>query len=122
MGYLLSSIHKNECIFSNGVVIIFKIFKNTTKIGKIIIAKKTDCHLNQIIATNNDGSATKLINQFFDFIGILPYTSGDIYLNVKSDNYRAKRFYERNGMKFIDQISWNRGQINGEIYKITVKK
>ena len=32
MGYLLRSIQQNECIYTDGVVIIFKIHQRTTKL------------------------------------------------------------------------------------------
>jgi len=48
--------------------------------------------------------------------------SGVIYLNVRSENDRAKKFYERNGMKLIDKTSWSEGKIKGDVYQIIVKK
>ncbi len=122
MDYLLKSIQQNECIFTDGVVIIFKIHQRTVRIGNIIKAQKSDCHLNQIIATARDGSASKVLNQFFNYIGLLPHASGIIYLNVRSDNERAKKFYERNGMKLIDRTSWNDGDLRGYVYQIIIKK
>ncbi len=122
MGFILRSIQKKECIFKNGVVIIFKIIQSTTKIGKITTLKKSDCHINQILASKNNGSASKLLKQFFNYIELLPYTSGEIFLNVRIDNFRAKKFYERNGMKLIDSTSWKNGQIQGNIYQVTLKK
>ena len=82
----------------------------------------SDCHLNQIVSEKHDGSASRILNQFFDFIGILPYTSGVIYLNVKSDNERAKKFYEKNGMKLIDKTNWTDGDVEVDVYQKIVKK
>jgi len=48
--------------------------------------------------------------------------TGVIYLNVRSENDRAKKFYERNGMKLIDKTSWSDGKIEGDVYQIIVKK
>jgi hypothetical protein len=62
---------------------------------------KSDCHLNQIFSPTRDGSASKILNQFFNYISLLPHPSGVIYLNVRSENDRSKKFYERNGMKFF---------------------
>ena len=59
MGYLLRSIQQNECIYTDGVVIIFKINQRTAQIGNITKSQKSDCHLNQILTTKNDGSASK---------------------------------------------------------------
>ena len=122
MGYILRSIQRNECIYTDGVVIIFKIHQRTVRIGNKTKSQKSDCHLNQIIATVRDGSASKILNQFFNYITLLPHCSGIIYLNVKSENERAKKFYERNGMKLIDKISLSDGKIEGDVYQIIIKK
>ena len=120
--HVLSSIQQNNCIFTDGVVIIFKIHKRTVRIGNKTKSRKGDCHLNQIVATARDGSASKVMNQFFNYIGLLPHCSGRIYLNVRSDNDRAKKFYERNGMKLIDRTSWSDGKIKGDVYQIIIEK
>ena len=122
MGYLLKSIQRNECIYADGVVIIFKIHQRTVKIGNITKSQKSECHLNQILTTNNDGSASKILKQFFNYISLLPYASGVIYLNVRSENDRAKKFYERNGMRLVDKTNWSGGKIEGDIYQIILKK
>jgi len=122
MGYLLKSIQQNECIFTDGVVIIFKIYQRTVRIGNITKSQKSDCLLNQLVSTSRNGSASTILNQFFNYISLLPYASGVIYLNVRSENDRAKKFYERNGMKLVDQINWSDGKIKGDVYQIIVKK
>ena len=122
MSHILSSIQQNNCIYTDGVVIIFEIHQRAVQIGKITKSHKSDCHLNQIVTTTRDGSASKILNQFFNYISLLPHASGLIYLNVRSENDRAKKFYERNGMKLIDKTSWSDGKIEGEVYQIIVKK
>ena len=122
MGHILRSIKQNKCIFKDSVVIIFNINQSTSKIGKITTSKKTDCHINQILALKNDGSASEQLKQFFNYIALLPYTSGEIYLNVRIDNYRAKKFYERNGMNLVDNTSLSKGKILCQIYQISLKK
>ena len=92
MGYLLKSIQQNECIFTDGVVIIFKINQRTVRVGNITKSQKSDCHLNQIVSSTRDGSPSKILNQFFNYISFLHHESGLINLNVKSGNYRAKKF------------------------------
>ena len=111
----------HECIYTDGVVIIFKTHQRTVRIGNKIKSPKSDCHLNQIVATTRDGSASKVLNQFFNYISLLPHASGVIYLNVRNENDRAKKFYERNGMKLIDKTSWSDGKIEGDVYQIIVK-
>ena len=120
--HVLSSIQQNNCIFTDGVVIIFKIHKRVVRVGNKTKSRKGDCHLNQIVATARDGSASKVMNQFFNYIGLLPHCSGIIYLNVRSENYRAKKFYERNQMKLIDRTSWSDGKIEGDVYQIIIEK
>ena len=95
MGYVAKKIEERRCIFTDGVVIIFEIHEKSVQVGKKTKSEKSDCHLNQIVSENRDGSASRVLNQFFDFIGLLPYTSGVIHLNVKKDNDCAKKFYER---------------------------
>ena len=112
----------HECIYTDGVVIIFKIHQRTVRIGNRIKSPKSDCLLIQIVTTTRDGSASKKFNQFFNYISLLPHASGFIYLNVRSENDRAKKLYERNGMKLIDKISWSDGKIEGDVYQIIVNK
>ncbi|MDC0078379.1 hypothetical protein OAJ98_05285 [Deltaproteobacteria bacterium] len=122
MSYINSRIEQNECIFSDGVVIIFQIHQSRVNIGNITKSQKSDCHLNQIFSAVHDGRASRILKQFFNYISLLPHTSGVIYLNVRSENDRAKKFYERNGMELIDKTSWSGGKIEGDVYQIIVKK
>ena len=122
MGHIVRKIEERRCIFTDGVVIIFEIHEKSVQVGKNTKSEKSDCHLNQIVSTASDGSASRVLNQFFDFIALLPYTSGVIYLNVKSDNERAKRFYERNGMILIDKTSWTDGDVEVDVYQKILKK
>ena len=122
MGYVAKKIEESRCIFTDGVVIILEIHEKSVQVGKKTKSEKSDCHLNQIVSENRDGSATRVLNQFFDFIGLLPYTSGVIHLNVKKDNDRAKKFYERNGMELIDKTNWTDGDVEVDVYQKIVKK
>ena len=122
MGNLARKIEQRRCIFTDGVVIIFEIHEKSVQVVKKTKSEKFDCHLNQIVSENRDGSASRVLNQFFDFIGILPYTSGVIYLNVKSDNDLAKKFYERNGMELIDKTNWTDGDVEVNVCQKLVKK
>ena len=122
MGHIARKIEESRCIFTDGVVIIFEIHKKSVQVGKKTKSEKSDCHLNQKVSTARDGSASRVLNQFFDFIALLPYTSGVIYLNVKSDNERAKKFYERNGMILIDKTGWTDGDVEVDVYQKTLKK
>ena len=121
MSKIASAIERKECIFMDGVVIIFKIHKRSVRIGNNTVSQKSDCHLNQIVSTTRDGSASRVLNQFFDYIASVPEHSGLIYLNVRTENDRAKKFYERNGMDLIDKTSWSEGKIEGDVYRKMVK-
>ena len=121
MSKIASAIERKECIFMDGVVIIFKIHKRSVRIGNNTVSQKSDCHLNQIVSTARDGSASRVLNQFFDYIASVPEHSGLIYLNVRTENDRAKKFYERNGMDLIDKTSWSEGKIEGDVYRKMVK-
>ena len=122
MGHIARKIEERRCIFTDGVVIIFEIHEKSVHVGKHTKSEKSDCHLKQIVSKARDGSASRVLNQFFDFIALLPYTSGVIYLNVKSDNERAKKFYERNGMILIDKTSWTDGDVEVDVYQKILKK
>ena len=121
MSKIAGAIERQECIFMDGVVIIFKIHKRSVRIGNNTVSQKSDCHFNQIVSTARDGSASRVLNQFFDYIASVPEHSGLIYLNVRTENDRAKKFYERNGMDLIDKTSWSEGKIEGDVYRKMVK-
>ena len=121
MSKIASAIERKECIFMDGVVIILKIHKRSVRIGNNTVSQKSDCHLNQIVSTTHDGSASRVLNQFFNYIASVPEHSGLIYLNVRTENDRAKKFYERNGMDLIDKTSWSEGKIEGDVYRKMVK-
>ena len=121
MSKIAGAIERKECIFMDGVVIIFKIHKRSVRIGNNTVSQKSDCHLNQIVSTARDGSASRVLNQFFDYIASVPEHSGLIYLNVRTENDRAKKFYERNGIDLIDKTSWSEGKIEGDVYRKMVK-
>ena len=121
MSKIAGAIERKECIFMDGVVIIFKIHKRSVRIGNNTVSQNSDCHLNQIVSTAHDGSASRVLNQFFDYIASVPEHSGLIYLNVRTENDHAKKFYERNGMDLIDKTSWSEGKIEGDVYRKMVK-
>ena len=122
MGHITNRIKKRECIYTEGVVIIFRIHQKTVQIGNNTKSQKSDCVLNQIVATFSNGSGSRILNRFFDYIGSLPHVSGVIYLSVRNDNDRAKKFYERNGMKLIDKTNWTDGDVEVDVYQKILKK
>ena len=81
----------------------------------------SDCVLNQIVTSFLNGSASRVLNRFFDYIGSLPHASDVIHLSVRSDNDRAKKFFERNEMELVDKTSWDKGKIEVDVYMKMVK-
>ena len=100
----------NELIFEKGVVITFSVYKRNTKIGTCA-AKKGDVVLHQIVSSKRDGSAKRVILDFFD------YVNTDLYLTVRKSNARACSFYERVGMTHVGIISWANGTIPGLVWR-----
>ena len=50
------------------------------------------------------------MNRFFD------YVARPVWLTVRRDNIRAKKFYDKMGMKIIGEIFWGNGRIEGDVY------
>ena len=121
IGHITNRIKKRECIYTEGVVIIFRIHQKTVQIGDNTQSQMSDCVLNQIVTSFSNGSASRVLNRFFDYIGSLPHASGVIHLSVRSDNDRAKKFFERNEMELVDKTSWGKGKIEGDVYRKMVK-
>ena len=70
-------------------------YKRKQKIGDVI-AQQGDCVLHQIAAKHKDGSASKALQNFFEFV-----KPRRVYLSVRGDNEIAKNFYVKNNMKSI---------------------
>tara|TARA_A100001035_G_scaffold119739_1_gene93999 strand:+ start:279 stop:755 length:477 start_codon:yes stop_codon:yes gene_type:complete len=121
IGHISNRIKKRECIYTEGVVIIFRIHQKTVQIGENTQSKMSDCVLNQIVTSFLNGSASRVLNRFFDYIGSLPHASGVIHLSVRSDNDRAKKFFERNEMELVDKTSLDKGKIEVDVYMKMVK-
>ena len=121
IGHISNRIKKRDCIYTEGVVIIFRIHQKTVQIGDNTQSKMSDCVLNQIVTSLLNGSASRVLNRFFDYIGSLPHASGVYHLSVRSDNDRAKKFFERNEMELVDKTSWDKGKIEGDVYRKIVK-
>ena len=121
MGHITNRIKKRECMYTEGVVIIFRIHQKTVQIGDNTKSKMSDCVLNQIVTSFLNGSASRVLNRFFDYIGSLPHASGVIHLSVRSDNDRAKKFFERNEMELVDKTSWDKKKIEGDVYRKILK-
>jgi len=110
MDYIQRNIKANKVILQDGVVIIYGIYKRKQKIGNVA-AKAGDAHIAQIAtAIQGKGSASIVMNQFFDFV------KTNVWLTVRTENFRACRFYEKNGMQKVGITSWARGSVPGSVY------
>ena len=121
IGHISNRIKKRECIYTEGVVIIFRIHQKTVQIGDNTQSKISHCVLNHIVTSFLNGSASRVLNRFFDYIASLPHASGVIHLSVRSDNECVKKFFERNEMELVNKTSWDKGKIEGDVYRKIVK-
>ena len=102
--YIQNKIKKNECIFESGVVINFTLVKKKTNIGNIII-KPNNTLLDQIIRENLNLKNTYAYHVFTKFLNC---STGNTYLIVDINNYRAIKFYEKLKMVKLDEYVCNR--------------
>ena len=107
-------------IFDDGVVIVNNEYKRQVKLNKKVFKKGTYI-IHQIVnSVKGNGNATKVLNRFFDVLMMLNVNS--CILSVRKSNTVARKFYEKNGFKKVDTISWSNGRIKGVIYEINLKK
>ena len=59
IGHITNRIKKRECIYTEGVVIIFRIHQKTVQIGDNTQSKMSDCILNQIVTSFSNGSGSR---------------------------------------------------------------
>ena len=108
--YMKRMIAKDNLILDNDVVIIYNFYKRKQKIGNVI-AQQGDCILHQIAAKYHNGSASRVLQKFFEFVN-----PRRVFLSVRSDNEIAKKFYLKNNMKLVGTTSWARGTLPGDVY------
>ena len=108
--YMKRMIAKENLIFDNDVVITYNFYKRKQKIGNVI-AQQGDCILHQIAAKYHNGSASRVLQKFFEFVN-----PRRVYLSVRSDNEIAKKFYVKNNMKLIGSTTWAKGTLPGDVY------
>lgn len=108
--YIRSMITKKQCVLEKDVVIFFTQYKRSNKIGSVV-APKNSWTVKQIVALNQgDGSAKEVLENFLSFV------NDDVYLSVRADNDRARRFYRKLGFEQVGTISWKSGLIDGCVY------
>ena len=108
--YMKRMIAKNNLILDNDVVITYNFYKRKQRIGNVI-AQQGDCILHQIAAKYHNGSASQVLQKFFEFVN-----PRRVFLSVRSDNEVAKKFYLKNNMKLVGTTSWAKGTLPGDVY------
>ena len=108
--YMKRMIAKDNLILDNDVVITYNFYKRKQKIGNVI-AQQGDFILHQIAAKYHNGSASRVLQKFFEFVN-----PRRVFLSVRSDNEIAKKFYLKNNMKLVGTTSWARGTLPGDVY------
>jgi len=108
--YMKRQIAQDNLIYDNDVVITYKFYKRKQKIGEVI-AQQGDCILHQIAAKHKNGSASKALQKFFEFV-----KPRRVFLSVRSDNEIAKKFYVKNNMKLVGTTTWAKGTLPGKVY------
>ena len=101
--YIQNKIKKNECIFESGVIINFTLVKKKTSVGNISIYPNNTL-LDQIIRENLSLKNSYAYHVFTKFLNC---ATGNTYLIVDKNNYRAIRFYEKVKMIKIDDYISN---------------
>ena len=76
-------------------------------------AKKGDIVIQEIVKEEN-GNSVDVFNRFADFV------QSDIWLTVRRDNQKAKRFYEKVNMKVVGEVVWSKGTLMGDVYKYSI--
>ena len=108
--YMKRMIAKDNLILDNDVVITYNFYKRKQRIGNVI-AQQGDCILHQIAAKYHNGSASQVLQKFFEFVN-----PRRVFLSVRSDNEIAKKFYVKNDMKLVGKTSWAKGTLPGDVY------
>ena len=106
-----SLIHKiKECkvVYDTGVVITYNKYKRKQKLGNVQ-ANMGDIVIQEIVKEEG-GDAEDVFLRFVDFV------VEDVWLTVRRDNERAKKFYDRVGMELVGEVFWSKGTIPGDVY------
>jgi RimJ/RimL family protein N-acetyltransferase len=113
--YVQRAISGGRCVYQNGVVIIFSIYKKRTRVGTCGIPRN-NCMLHQIVnGDQGNGNAKIVLEQFLAYISSLNLPA--VWLSVRADNERATKFYEKNGFSKAGTVEWLNGTLAGLIYR-----
>jgi hypothetical protein len=111
--YLQRKIDSGCCVYDNGVVITYTIYKRKNRIGENI-ANKGDVMLHQIVNDNpSNGNSRDVLERFFDYT----VEGKPVWLTVREDNKQAINFYKKMNFEVMGDISWMGGDLPGVIFK-----
>jgi RimJ/RimL family protein N-acetyltransferase len=113
--YVTRAVNSGRCVYQDGIVIIFSIYKKRTRVGTCGIPRN-NCMLHQIVnGSEGNGKAKEVLNQFLAYISSLNLPA--VWLSVRADNKRATEFYERNGFLKVGTVEWMNGTLAGLIFR-----
>ena len=113
--YLQRAINSGRCVYQDGVVIIFSIYKKRTRVGTCGIPRN-NCMLHQILnGSEGNGKAREVLKEFLAYISSLNLPA--VWLSVRADNKRATNFYEKNGFAEVGSVKWMNGTLAGLIFR-----
>jgi hypothetical protein len=105
---LKNKIEEGKVVYDTGVVITYNKYKRKQKLGNVQ-AKMGDIVIQEIVK-GEDGSVVDVFARFVDFV------NEDVWLTVRRDNKRAKKFYDKVGMKVVGEVFWSKGTLAGDVY------
>ena len=109
---LKNKIEEGKVVYDSGVVITYNKYKRKQRLGNVQ-AKKGDMVIQEIVK-EEDGNSVDVFKRFADFV------KEDIWLTVRRDNQKAKRFYDKVGMKVVGEVVWSKGTLMGDVYKYSI--
>ena len=105
---LKNKIEEGKVVYDTGVVITYNKYKRKQKLGNVE-AKMGDIVIQEIVKEEG-GDAQGVFVRFVDFVDV------DVWLTVRRDNERAKKFYDRVGMELVGEVLWVHGTLSGDVY------
>ena len=118
MALAQTMIDSKNVVWEDGVLITWNRYKRKQKVGEYQ-AQKGDCILHQIAARDQgNGSAKKVFERFINDGNF----ERDVLLSVRSENDRARAFYEKYGFRVVSDIEWGKTkQVKGKVYLLEQK-
>jgi hypothetical protein len=110
-------IEAGQCVYQQGVTIVYQRYKKTTCVGDVQVPAGA-IMLHQILNSRQfNGAGRRVFRRFVD--EIVEPSGGDLYLTVRKENAVARRFYERHGMKVVGTVAWKKRTIPGLVCRLT---